>query len=623
MTFDVVIVGLGHAGAEAALASARMGLSTAAVTLSLERAAVMSCNPAIGGTAKGHLVRELDALGGQMAASADAAGTHFVTLNRSKGPAVQATRVLCDRNAYSAHVQSVLSTQPHLTLVQGEVATIEADGGVVRGVRLVDGRSIEAKAVVVTTGTFLQAILHRGPMQDVGGRLGDAAASALSSSLRALGFELGRFKTGTPARLRAPSIDWSRCERQPSETPRPFSSRTPRSPFPLNPLLDCFVTHTTETTHRLLRENLHRSPLFQGRIEGRGPRYCPSLEDKVHRFAHRPRHTVFLEPEGPASPLVYPAGLSTSLPDDVQLEFLRTIPGLETVEVERFGYAVEYDYCPPTQLWPTLQTRPVKGLFFAGQLNGTSGYEEAAVQGLLAGMNAAAQVSGQEPLVLARHEAHAGVLVDELVTHGVDEPFRMMTSRSEHRLRLREGTAAWRLAAHGHRLGLVSTERFEAVKEEERIVREEVARLEKGGGATLLRRPGATWASVTVADPSAPKLTDDVREAVEVEVRYAPYIVQSETELARRAHAFDELVVPEGFDFGAINGLSNEVRERLTKARPTNFAAVRSQRGVTPAAATLVLIHLRRAAHVSRETSPVENRVDNGQRKPSPDVPRA
>lgn len=623
MTFDVVIVGLGHAGAEAALASARMGLSTAAITLSLERAAVMSCNPAIGGTAKGHLVRELDALGGQMAASADAAGTHFVTLNRSKGPAVQATRVLCDRNAYAAHVQSVLATQSGLTLIQGEVATIEVDGGIARGVRLVDGRSIQAKAVVVTTGTFLQAILHRGPVQDVGGRLGDAAASALSASLRALGLELGRFKTGTPARLRASSIDWSRCERQPSETPRPFSSRTPRTPFPLNPLLDCFVTHTTETTHRLLRENLHRSPLFQGRIEGRGPRYCPSLEDKVHRFAHRPRHTVFLEPEGPTSPLVYPAGLSTSLPDDVQLQFLHTIPGLEAVEVERFGYAVEYDYCPPTQLWPTLETRKVKGLFFAGQLNGTSGYEEAAVQGLLAGMNAAAQVSGQSPLVLGRREAHAGVLVDELVTHGVDEPFRMMTSRSEHRLRLREGTAAWRLAEHGHRLGLVSTERFHAVKEEERVVREEVARLEKGGGATMLRRPGATWSSVTASDPSAPKLTDDVREAVEVEVRYAPYIVQSETELARRAHAFDELVVPSGFDFGSINGLSNEVRERLTKARPANFAAVRSQRGVTPAAATLVLIHLRRAAHVSRETSPVENNVDNGQTKPSPDVPRA
>ncbi len=623
MTFDVVIVGLGHAGAEAALASARMGLSTAAITLSLERAAVMSCNPAIGGTAKGHLVRELDALGGQMAASADAAGTHFVTLNRSKGPAVQATRVLCDRNAYSAHVQSVLATQSGLTLIQGEVATIEVEDGIARGVRLVDGRSIQAKAVVVTTGTFLQAILHRGPVQDVGGRLGDAAASALSASLRALGLELGRFKTGTPARLRASSIDWSRCERQPSETPRPFSSRTPRTPFPLNPLLDCFVTHTTETTHRLLRENLHRSPLFQGRIEGRGPRYCPSLEDKVHRFAHRPRHTVFLEPEGPTSPLVYPAGLSTSLPDDVQLQFLHTIPGLEAVEVERFGYAVEYDYCPPTQLSPTLETRKVKGLFFAGQLNGTSGYEEAAVQGLLAGMNAAAQVSGRSPLVLGRHEAHAGVLVDELVTHGVDEPFRMMTSRSEHRLRLREGTAAWRLAEHGHRLGLVSTECFEAVKEEERVVREEVARLEKGGGATLLRRPGATWSSVTASDPSAPKLTDDVREAVEIEVRYAPYIVQSETELARRAHAFDELVVPEGFDFGAINGLSNEVRERLTKARPANFAAVRSQRGVTPAAATLVLIHLRRAAHVSRETSPVENNVDNGQTTPSPDVPRA
>lgn len=617
MTFDVLVVGLGHAGCEAALASARMGLSTAAVTLRLDRAAVMSCNPAIGGTAKGHLVRELDALGGQMAHSADAAGTHFVTLNASKGPAVQATRVLCDRAAYAAHVQGVLAATPRLTLLEGEVATLEVERVNERarivGVTLVDGRHVSARAVVVTTGTFLQAILHRGAVQEVGGRLGDASASALSTSLRALGLALGRFKTGTPARLRASSIDFSRCTLQPSSPPSPFSSRTPKAPFPLQRLVDCHVTHTNEVTHQLLRDNLHHSPLFQGRIEGRGPRYCPSLEDKVSRFAHRPRHTVFLEPEGVGSPLVYPAGLSTSLPDEVQLAFLRTIAGLEAVEVERFGYAVEYDYCPPTQLRPTLETKDVDGLFFAGQLNGTSGYEEAAGQGFLAGVNAAARVSEQPPLLLGRHEAHLAVLVDELVSHGVDEPFRMMTSRSEHRLGLREGTAAWRLAAHGHRLGLVSAERLAQVRDEERQVRAEVARLERSGGAVALRRPSSSWREVTAADPNRPALSDALVEAVEVEVRYAPYIAQAATELARIAQAFDDFPIPTTFVFSAITGLSNEVRERLSRERPATFGQLRAVRGVTPAAATLVLVHLRRQAE-ARQKTPVENLVGNAKR---------
>lgn len=625
MTFDLVVVGLGHAGCEAALAAAKLGLSTAAVTLRLDRAAVMSCNPAIGGTAKGHLVKELDALGGQMALSADAAGTHFVTLNASKGPAVQATRVLCDRDAYSAHVQAALVAQPGLTLIQGEVARLEVDGSErprITGVQLVDGRQLQARAVVVTTGTFLQAILHRGPVRDVGGRLGDAAASALSGALTSLGLELGRFKTGTPARLLARSIDWSRCARQPSDaTPRPFSSRTDTVGFPRSTLLDCFVTHTNAATHRVLRDNLHRSPLFQGHIEGRGPRYCPSVEDKVHRFAHRPRHTVFLEPEGHASPLVYPAGLSTSLPDDVQLEFLRTIPGLEAVEVERFGYAVEYDYCPPTQLLPTLETRRIAGLFFAGQLNGTSGYEEAAVQGLLAGLNAAAQVRGVPGLVLGRHEAHAGVLVDELVTNGVDEPFRMMTSRSEHRLRLREGTATWRLSGHAHRLGLLSDEQLARIRDDEARVNDELARLERGGRLVALRRPGATWDAATADDPARPQLPAALIEAVEVEARYAPYIVQADTELKRRGQAFDTLPVPTAFDFAGIRGLSNEIRERLAKASPRTFGQLRTLRGVTPAAATLVLIHLQRVATVPRGTGAVENDVDNPARPGAPDVP--
>jgi tRNA uridine 5-carboxymethylaminomethyl modification enzyme len=614
-SFDVLVVGLGHAGTEAALACARMGLRVAAVTLDARRAGVMSCNPAIGGTAKGHLVRELDALGGQMARSADAASTHFVTLNASKGPAVQATRVLCDRDEYAQAVQRTLQSEARVVVVSGEVVELLIEGAGERrrvcGVCLADGRAVEARAVVVTTGTFLQAVLHRGAQTEVGGRLGDGVATGLSVSLRAHGFELARFKTGTPARLRRSSIDYGRCTPQPSEAPRPFSSRTPPEVVQARALVDCYVTHTTEVTHRLVREGLHHSPLFQGRIQGRGPRYCPSLEDKVHRFGHRPRHTVFLEPEGPQSPLVYPAGLSTSLPEALQLEVLRSIPGLEEVEVERFGYAVEYDFAPPTQLDATLQTRQVAGLFFAGQLNGTSGYEEAAVQGLLAGINAALQVQRAPPLVLRRDEAHAAVLVDDLVSLGVDEPFRMMTSRSEHRLKLREGTARWRLVAHAHRVGLVSQAEREQVEAEVLAVHTELSRLRRSGRLNRLLVPGARWEEATADDATRPVLPTQVVEAVEVEARYAPYIEQAEAQLERQASQFDSLPLPQDLDYRRVTGLSNEARDRLLAARPTTFAELRRLRGVTPAAATLVLVHVRRW-HVSREArvaveKPVEN----------------
>lgn len=594
--YDVIVVGLGHAGCEAASACARMGLETLGITLKRDRIALMSCNPAIGGTAKGHLVRELDALGGIMAECADRAGTHFKTLNASKGPAVRASRVLCDRAAYAEEVQTLLAATPRLTIHEAEVKDVLVDDGAVRGVRLGDGAEVSATCVVLTTGTFLQALMHVGEQREVGGRLGDAAAKGLSESLKSIGLELGRFKTGTPARLRRSSIDFSKCEPQPGDdVPHPISLRT-RAPFPRRDQLHCYITHTTTDTHGLIQRNLSRSPLYRGEIVGRGPRYCPSLEDKVVRFADRERHQVFLEPEGNASDLVYPAGLSTSLPADVQLEFLRTIPGLEQVEVVRYGYAVEYDFSPPTQLHLTLETRRVKGLFLAGQLNGTSGYEEAAVQGLLAGINAALQAKGEPALVLGRDEAHAAVLVDDLVTRGVDEPFRMFTSRSEHRLKLREGNAEFRLRAHGHRVGLVTDEEFARTHERRLHVEREVARLKRTRLAERLKRPEVTYASLAAQDPERPELAADLRDEVETEVKYEGYIAQAERTAARESSGFEHWRIPGDLQFGEVRGLSNEAVEKLSRHRPDTVAHARRIPGLTPSAVSLLLIHLRRTA---------------------------
>jgi tRNA uridine 5-carboxymethylaminomethyl modification enzyme len=475
------------------------------------------------------------------------------------------------------------------------VSTLLAGDGVIRGVRLSDGRELSARAVVVTTGTFLKALMHVGAQKEVGGRLGDAAATGLSTSLKELGFELGRFKTGTPARLKRSSIDWERCEKQPGhEQPRPVSLRTAAAPFPLQPHVDCFVTHTTAATHQVLRDNLHRSPLYQGEIVGRGPRYCPSVEDKVVRFADKPRHTIFLEPEGPTSELVYPAGLSTSLPAEVQLEFLRTIPGLEQVEVVRCGYAVEYDFSQPTQLQPTFETRRVSGLYFAGQLNGTSGYEEAAVQGLLAGINAGLKVRGASALILGRHEAHAGVLVDELVSRGVDEPFRMFTSRSEHRLKLREGNAEFRLRAHGHRVGLVSDSELEQTRSRRAIIDAELQRLTTARLAVKLRRPEVTYRSLAAEDVGRPMLQDDLVDEVETELKYAGYIAQAEAGWIRKSDVGEHWVIPQGLRFSEVRGLSSEARERLEKARPQTVGQARKLPGLTPAAVGLLLIHLKK-----------------------------
>lgn len=598
-SFDVIVIGLGHAGCEAALASARMGLKTLGLTMRADRIAVMSCNPAIGGTAKGHLVRELDALGGEMARAADQAGTHFVTLNASKGPAVRATRVLCERDAYAEVMQRTVAAQANLTVLEGEASALEVDASAakpqVRGVRLSDGRVFAARAVVVTTGTFLQALMHVGEEKSIGGRLGDAAATGLSGSLRALGFELGRFKTGTPARLLRSSIDWDRCELQPSEErPKPFSLRTPREPFPLRAPLACHVTHTTPATHEILRANLHASPLFKGDIVGRGPRYCPSLEDKVVRFADRQRHKVFLEPEGATSPLVYPAGLSTSMPAEVQLRFLRTIPGLEQVEVARFGYAVEYDFAPPTQLRSTLETKRVARLFFAGQLNGTSGYEEAAFQGLMAGINAGLLARGEPELVLGRHEAHGAVLLDELVTRGVDEPFRMMTSRSEHRLTLREGNAEFRLRAHGARVGLVTRAELEQTEARAALVRGELQRLEGTRLLTKLRRPEVTYASLAAEDVERPALPEDLAIEVEVEAKYAGYVKLANAAWTRMVESHDAWKIPSGFAFEAVRGLSREAIEKLQRTRPETVGHARKIPGLTPASMSLLLVALRR-----------------------------
>jgi tRNA uridine 5-carboxymethylaminomethyl modification enzyme len=599
---EVIVVGLGHAGCEAALACARMGLLTLGVTFRRDRIAVMSCNPAIGGTAKGHLVRELDALGGEMGRVADATGTHFKILNESRGPAVRASRVLCDRNAYAAEMALALERQEGLQVVEGEVEAVLVESAVARGVRLADGRKLRSRAVILTTGTFLQALMHVGEQKEEGGRVGDAAARGLSQCLRDLGFQLGRFKTGTPARLRRDSIDYARCEPQPGEArPRPMSLRTGLEGeagirFPRMPQLSCHITYTTGETHRIVRRNLHRSPLYQGRIVGRGPRYCPSFEDKVVRFADRDRHQVFLEPEGPDADVVYPAGLSTSLPADVQLELLRSIPGLEAVEVLRYGYAVEYDFAPPTQLKPTLETRTAARLYFAGQLNGTSGYEEAAFQGFIAGVNAALAIRGQPELVLRRSEAHGAVLIDELVTRGVDEPFRMLTSRSEHRLRLREGNADLRLVAHGHRLGLVSAQAHRRTEQRRQLIDGEVARLKSAGLAEVLRRPEMTYERLAASDPDRPSLPQDVSEEVEVEVKYEGYIAQQDRAAARYGDSFDSWRIPDAIAFDRIQGFSAEVAEKLQRLRPRTVGQARRIPGVTPAALGLLLVHLHRAS---------------------------
>jgi tRNA uridine 5-carboxymethylaminomethyl modification enzyme len=617
MVFDVVIVGGGHAGAEAAWAASKLGLRAALVTLDPSRIAQMSCNPAIGGLAKGQMVREIDALGGLMGLATDATAIQFRMLNRSKGPAVWGPRAQADKYRYAAEVQRLLGGCSNLTIVAGEAVRIEAaaDGDVrrVSAVELAGGERIACRAVVVTTGTFLRGLMHTGLEQRPGGRFGEPAAGALSDSLRELGLELARLKTGTPPRLDVRSVDLAQLELQPGDAePLPFSHMNEyRGDWtPALRQVPCHLTATNEAVHEMIRQNLHRAPLYSGQIQSVGPRYCPSIEDKVVRFAEQQQHHVFLEPEGLDTPELYCNGISTSLPADVQEKMVRGIKGLEGARFIRYGYAIEYDMAPPTQIRTTLETKAVRGLFLAGQINGTSGYEEAAAQGLVAGVNAAQWArQGECSFILRRDQAYIGVMIDDLITKPPSEPYRMFTSRAEHRLHLRSDNADQRLTEVGRQVGLVDAARWQAYEEKRRAV--ETAKLllaeERVGGmsaAEFLRRPETDWNDLVAAVPAAGSLRADAARAVTVQVKYEGYISRQDR-LVQRLATLEQKAIPCGIDYASVTGLRNEARQKLAKHGPHSLGQALRISGITPADIMVLAIHLQRpnrAAGVAEPT---------------------